>query len=201
MNVRLVQSRRFPNVWSIVDDNGDDFSQTWRDPMFANGAMAAENAVEFARNCGYQIVGIDLVEGDITDARTGRKVDPANEVIAGIEYRSRRPVLDRWEYVDHRGNRVHVISVYSNGVASILHEEDDRVLTDERPLDSLLGVDLVLSDGTRYEGRLQTDGDGRPVVQMTTCGACGFTWNDALITSLTPVPAGRCPNEYNHEEE
>ena len=94
MDVRLVQSRRFPNVWSLVDDNGDEFSQTWRDPVFANGAMAAENAVIAAREAGHRIVGIDLVEGEIVDPRTGRVVDPASEVIAGIEYRSRRPVLD-----------------------------------------------------------------------------------------------------------
>lgn len=36
---------------------------------------------------------------------------------------------------------------------------------------------------------------------VVTCGACGFTWNDALSTELTPAPAARCPNEYNHEEE
>jgi hypothetical protein len=94
MDVRLVQSSRFPNVWSIVDDNGDDFSQTWRDPMFANGAMAAENAVIAAREAGHRIVGIDMVEEEIVDSRTGRAVDPASEVIAGIEVRSGRPVLD-----------------------------------------------------------------------------------------------------------
>jgi hypothetical protein len=32
------------------------------------------------------------------------------------------------------------------------------------------------------------------------CGECGFRWDDTLITSLTPAPAGRCPNEYNHDE-
>ena len=60
---------------------------------------------------------------------------------------------------------------------------------------------LILPDGTREEGRLQEDADGRPIVDETTCNVCGFTWNDALITSVTPTPAGRCPNEYGHKGE
>lgn len=32
----------------------------------------------------------------------------------------------------------------------------------------------------------------------TTCGYCGLTWNDAVSTSMTPVPAGRCPFEEFH---
>lgn len=60
-------------------------------------------------------------------------------------------------------------------------------------------LDLILPDGTRYAGRYQFDADMRPVVQLATCLACDFTWNDALITALTPTPSGRCPNEYGHE--
>ena len=48
------------------------------------------------------------------------------------------------------------------------------------------------------QGRRTYDSDGRPVVRMTTCGTCGRTWDDALITSITPAPAGRCPFEYEH---
>lgn len=36
---------------------------------------------------------------------------------------------------------------------------------------------------------------------IAECGACGFRWNDRIATSLTPTPAGRCPNEYNHDDE
>jgi hypothetical protein len=34
---------------------------------------------------------------------------------------------------------------------------------------------------------------------VAECGACGFRWDDAMPTTLTPAPAARCPNEYNHE--
>ena len=33
----------------------------------------------------------------------------------------------------------------------------------------------------------------------TTCGACGLTWDDAIVTSWTPAPSARCPFEYFHE--
>lgn len=36
---------------------------------------------------------------------------------------------------------------------------------------------------------------------IAECGACGFTWDDSVPTGLTPAPAARCPNEYNHVSE
>jgi hypothetical protein len=45
----------------------------------------------------------------------------------------------------------------------------------------------------------QYDDDGLLVVRLATCGTFGLTWNDALISARTPVPAGRCPFEYDHE--
>lgn len=68
-------------------------------------------------------------------------------------------------------------------------------------LSAYLARHLILPDGTEHEGRLQLDDAGAPIVRMTTCGTCGFAWNDALITGLTPTPSGRCPNEYGHPED
>ena len=31
-----------------------------------------------------------------------------------------------------------------------------------------------------------------------TCGTCGRSWDDAVVTSLTPAPAARCPFEDYH---
>ena len=59
---------------------------------------------------------------------------------------------------------------------------------------------LVLPSGDIYVGRVKRDADGRRITEPTTCGACGFQWDDALCTSITPVPAGRCPNEYSHPD-
>lgn len=36
------------------------------------------------------------------------------------------------------------------------------------------------------------------MAEMMTCGTCLRTWDDSVITGVTPVPAGRCPFEYEH---
>lgn len=46
----------------------------------------------------------------------------------------------------------------------------------------------------------QHDEDGNVIVKMATCGTCGKSWNDALITGTTPAPSVRCPYEYLHQE-
>jgi hypothetical protein len=50
-------------------------------------------------------------------------------------------------------------------------------------------------------GELRHDDDGRPIVDVATCGHCGRSWNDALSSGITPTPSGRCPFEYEHESE
>lgn len=48
--------------------------------------------------------------------------------------------------------------------------------------------------------RPQRDDEGNVIVDTVTCGTCGRSWNDALITGRTPAPSGRCPYEYIHDE-
>lgn len=43
------------------------------------------------------------------------------------------------------------------------------------------------------------DETGAEIVEVATCGHCGRSWNDAAISSRTPVPSGRCPFEAEHE--
>lgn len=47
--------------------------------------------------------------------------------------------------------------------------------------------------------------DQRGVVELdpadprsTVCSECGRGWDDTVATAWTPVPAGRCPFEYDH---
>jgi hypothetical protein len=49
-------------------------------------------------------------------------------------------------------------------------------------------------------GRRPRDDDGTPLSEFATCGVCHLSWDDAVITSRTPVPAGRCPFEDQHPE-
>ncbi len=36
---------------------------------------------------------------------------------------------------------------------------------------------------------------------LATDGSCGLSWDDGIITSMTPAPSARCPFEYFHEYE
>lgn len=33
---------------------------------------------------------------------------------------------------------------------------------------------------------------------ICTCGTCGLSWDDAILTAWTPAHSGRCPFEYFH---
>ncbi len=50
-----------------------------------------------------------------------------------------------------------------------------------------------------YRDLTDRSNDAEADTDWMTCGTCGRTWNDAHGTELTPVPAGRCPFEYEHE--
>jgi hypothetical protein len=41
----------------------------------------------------------------------------------------------------------------------------------------------------------------QPAEDRATCGTCGLSWDDAIITSMTPAPAARCPFETFHDYE
>ena len=38
-------------------------------------------------------------------------------------------------------------------------------------------------------------------IAPATCGTCGLTWDDGVVTSMTPAPSARCPFEAFHEDE
>jgi hypothetical protein len=39
---------------------------------------------------------------------------------------------------------------------------------------------------------------GQEAEDLVTCGECGLSWDDSIVTSMTPAPAARCPFEYFH---
>ena len=49
------------------------------------------------------------------------------------------------------------------------------------------------------------DADGYPIYDtgrdLATCNTCGRTWDDSIVTSMTPAPSARCPFEYFHDSE
>lgn len=40
-----------------------------------------------------------------------------------------------------------------------------------------------------------------PAKDRVTCGECGHSWDDAIVTGWTPAPSARCPFEYFHHTE
>ena len=39
---------------------------------------------------------------------------------------------------------------------------------------------------------------GETAKDRVTCGTCGLSWDDAVVTSMTPAPSARCPFEALH---
>lgn len=39
---------------------------------------------------------------------------------------------------------------------------------------------------------------GEAAVALSTCGYCGLSWDDDIVTSMTPAPSARCPFEAFH---
>lgn len=42
---------------------------------------------------------------------------------------------------------------------------------------------------------------GEQAEDQTTCFTCGLSWDDAIVTSMTPAPGARCPFEEFHKEQ
>ena len=59
-------------------------------------------------------------------------------------------------------------------------------------------IESVITD--EIDGDDQYDEMGNVIERMSECGTCGFTWNDARISGVTPAPGARCPVEYEHED-
>lgn len=64
-------------------------------------------------------------------------------------------------------------------------------------LESLIESEEI-SEANGAEAR--KDENGNTVEDIATCGECGKSWNDALVSGSTPAPSGRCPYEGIHEE-
>lgn len=48
---------------------------------------------------------------------------------------------------------------------------------------------------------LRTKQQREKAKDLAQCGTCLRYWDDGKVTGWTPVPSGRCPFEYFHDEE
>lgn len=55
-----------------------------------------------------------------------------------------------------------------------------------------------VGDLRRYLTARRGDPFTSPTVDVVTCGTCGRSWDDAVVSGSTPTPAARCPFEYDH---
>jgi hypothetical protein len=39
---------------------------------------------------------------------------------------------------------------------------------------------------------------GQSAKDKTTCNTCGLSWDDGIVTEMTPAPSARCPFESFH---
>jgi hypothetical protein len=78
-------------------------------------------------------------------------------------------------------------------LAEIRTEISERGLRLERESD-----EPTVREAVPGHGRRRYHDDGRPISDIVTCGHCGQSWDDALVTSRTPAPSGRCPFEDEH---
>ncbi|AXQ62119.1 hypothetical protein SEA_SKYSAND_86 [Gordonia phage Skysand] len=58
------------------------------------------------------------------------------------------------------------------------------------------GLITERATGPALTGYLRAD--GRTLAEIVRCEECGRRWDDAVSTSVTPAPSGRCPFEYDH---
>jgi hypothetical protein len=134
-----------------------------------------------ARSTCHQASQTSLVEKTIRRAQI-----LCNELDIGVPvFRRRSPLLEnRYEQTALLG-------------ANMPTKKSSR--RNER-MEQLRGIiaaeEISLENGA--EARL--DDEGKLIEDIATCGTCGKSWNDALITSRTPVPSARCPYEYIHDE-
>jgi hypothetical protein len=84
---------------------------------------------------------------------------------------------------------------------------DPTWISDQRELyPSVFGLDVRRRPGATspYDPSVPADfpvrplGEGDDAADRVTCGTCGRSWDDAVGTSWTPAPSGRCPFEYFH---
>lgn len=66
-----------------------------------------------------------------------------------------------------------------------------------KELEAIIGA-RVVSEANGATPRY--DEDGKLIEDIMTCGTCGTSWNDALISERTPTPSARCPYEYEHQD-
>ena len=87
----------------------------------------------------------------------------------------------------------------TNGVLKV----EERYLTiPVGGTDAMISADQLYKSGTGYVRSITCYSDATATAgqDVAMCGSCGLVWDDAIPTSWTPAPSGRCPFEYYHKQ-
>lgn len=68
---------------------------------------------------------------------------------------------------------------------------------DARGVVEVLDVDQYVAMTRYYD---ECDGKWKNGSDVMSCGTCGRSWDDAVVTGVTPTPSARCPFEYDHTD-
>ena len=71
--------------------------------------------------------------------------------------------------------------------------DHDALVTAEASEDNI--VDRIPADWP-----VQPLGPSAIAEAKSTCGVCGLSWDDSIVTSMTPAPSARCPFESFHDD-
>lgn len=140
-------------------------------------AFIAARSLALASLDGYGMPKL-LTELAATVARDAERVDEDAPQCSGIVY----PVNP-----DHpeEGHDVH-------------HTAPCAVHVDSEEIELRTGGTRLSRHAVPHDFEVQPVGCPGEAQDPATCGTCGLTWDDAVITSMTPAPSARCPFEPFH---
>ena len=165
----------------IIEWWDDDANQAVEDG-FLDPKRLHRSAFEYAQHVGLIAGGKGLASGSKAKAKGGHMLriydkKDATRLVRETHHTSRaRALKSRDDFERRHGRHPHAIDAAgAKGLAS----GSKAKIPANFPV-------KVLRPGQRAKDRV-------------TCGTCGRSWDDAISTSMTPTPSGRCPFEHFHK--
>ncbi len=165
----------------IIEWWDDDANQAVEDG-FLDPKRLHRSAFEYAQHVGLIAGGKGLASGSKAKAKGGHMLriydkKDATRLVRETHHTSRaRALKSRDDFERRHGRHPHAIDAAdAKGLAS----GSKAKIPANFPV-------KVLRPGQRAKDKV-------------TCGTCGRSWDDAISTSMTPTPSGRCPFEHFHK--
>lgn len=163
-------------VTLIVDNNDADLYRRVTDAavetLNTNGVRTKSDFREAAAGRGPQS------REDLEDCIGVEVVDILRDMVDSIEDDTMRVIVSDVLDLGDRQQRQMLGAHYWPDDDDAFEDDEDDDVPDDFPV-RVLGPDDSAAD-------------------RVTCGECGRSWDDAVVTSMTPAPSARCPFEAFH---